>query len=320
MTISRTSWRSHRELERAVPDSYLLHLNEGLSWNLTASEGTREWAARLARAVGLRSGYVGGRPTIRFIRGLPVPVSGGGRYRPSDDAELNRLAGEGWVFRTREYVRIWSLPGRTDLIFELLNTPLDHVEITMMRQAMQAVYEAVMISGGLPVHSALVEHEGTGFLLAGVGGSGKTTCCERLPNGWTHRADDEALVVRTTNGDPAVHPAPTWNSDRLKSGDGQWNIGAGLPLGGIFFLEKSSRDEALPLGRGEAAARINGSANQALRNRFHNLDSAMRREWRSRLFDNSCRLSRDVRSYVLRVTRTGRFWTVIEDAINGIAT
>jgi SynChlorMet cassette protein ScmC len=185
----------------------------------------------------------------------------------------------------------------------------------MMWNALQPVYEPVITSGGLPVHSALVEHDGTGFLLAGVGGSGKTTCCERLPSGWRHLADDEALIVRTTDGALAVHPIPTWNSDKLKNGDGSWNISVSLPLGGIFLLEKSSRDEALSIGRGEAAARINESANQACRGRFHNLDSALRREWLSRLFDNACRISKDVPVYVLRVTRSGQFWAVIEDAM-----
>ncbi len=261
-----------------------------------------------------------GLPILRFIRGLPADVVGGGKHRPSDDADLACLEKEGWTAQAQAYLRIWSLPGRTDLIFELLNTPFDHVEITMMWHALQPVYEQVITSGGLPIHSALVEHEGTGYLLAGVGGSGKTTCCKRLPSGWRHAADDEALVVRMPNGGLVVHPMPTWNSERLKNGEGLWNINAGLPLGGIFFLEKSFQDEALLIGRGEAAARINGSAGQACRNRFHHHDLALRRKWLLRLFQNSCRISNDVCSFVLRVTRTGQFWTVIEDAVNRMTT
>jgi len=228
---------------------------------------------------------------------------------------LALLQEEGWQVKRWSFVRIWSRVGKTDLVLELLNTPLDYVEITMMWQSVQPLYEHVITAGGVPAHAALVEHDGVGMLLAGVGGSGKTTCCERLPSGWTYLGDDEALVVRKADGALAAHPMPTWNSERLKNGASSWDIGVGVPLGGIFFLEKSSRDEAVLLGGGEAAVRINGSVNQACNGRFHALDVEGQREWRQRLFENACGISRDVPAYLLQVTRTGQFWTVIEEAM-----
>lgn len=320
MKVSERFAVTSRALEGDASESYILHLGEGHSWNLLSAKGASEWLARFARIVELRTGHESRYSTLRFIRGIPAAVVGGGTRWPSDRGMLATLEEEGWRVRHRSFLRIWSQTGTTDLVLELLNTPLDYIEIAMMRQALQPVYEAVITAGGLPVHSALVEHNGIGLLLAGVGGSGKTTCCERLPSGWTYLGDDEALIVRKANGAFVAHPIPTWSSDRLKNGSASWEIGVSLPLGGIFFLEKSSLDEALPMGRGEAAARINGSANQACRGRFHNLDPALRREWLSKLFDNSCSISSEVPAYALGVTRTGQFWTVIEDAMTHVVT
>ncbi len=318
MSSERPLCSTSRVVEGASLDSYVLRLDERFRWTLSASPGAREWLARFAKIIGLHKGHECGFPTLRFIRGHPSNAVGGGNRWPSDDADLASLGDGGWRAETQSYLRIWTGPDKTDKVLELLNTRFDYVETTMMWQAFQQVYEPVIASGGLPVHSALVEHDGTGFLLVGVGGSGKTTCCERLPSGWRHLADDEVLIVRRTNGALAVHPSPTWNSNKIKRGEGSWNISVSLPLGGMFFLEKSSRDKAFPIGLGEAAARINWSANQVCRGRFHNLELALRREWVSRLLENSCRISKDIRAYVLHATRSGQFWTFIEDTMTHV--
>lgn len=302
-------------LEGDTSESYILHLGEEYCWNLSSAKGAREWLSRFAKIVGLKTGRKSGLTTLRFIRGIFAAVIGGEIRWPSDRGTLASLEEEGWRLRQRSFLNIWSRVGTTDLVLELLNTPFDYIEITMMRQALQPVYERVIAAGGVPIHAALVEHGGVGMLLAGVGGSGKTTCCERLPSGWTYLGDDEVLVVRKADGALAPHPMPTWNSERLKNGADSWDISVSVPLGGIFFLEKSSRDEAVLLGGGEAAVRINGSVNQACRGRFHSLDASGQREWRQRLFENACGIARNVPAYQLYVSRTGQFWTVIEEAM-----
>ena len=61
----------------------------------------------------------------------------------------------------------------------------------------QIVANASEEKGGLLVHGALVEWNGTGVILAGPGGVGKTTASKRLPSTWRSLSDDTALIVKS---------------------------------------------------------------------------------------------------------------------------
>ena len=300
-----------RFLDEPRPDCFILRLNGQLSWNVTGTGGTKEWLTKWARIMGLESGCEDGLPTIRFIRGTPVgPIGTEVPWRP-DFPILEALPRDGWQVRDLRVIRIWRHPERTDLVCELLNVPVDHIEATMMWQALHPLYETVMCRGGFPLHAALVEHRGKGFLLAGAGGRGKTTCCERLPSDWTALSDDETLLVRSGKERPAAHPFPTWSA--TKANGRSWQVSRNVEPVAIFFLEQSADDRAVPMGQGEAAVRINQSANQSCFGRLRSLPVSSRNEWRKMLFQNACDTAKIIPAYSLHVTKTGRFWEIIEE-------
>jgi SynChlorMet cassette protein ScmC len=299
-------------LQESCDDSFLFRLNDRLSWNFAGTEGTGEWLRKWAQIMGLTAGQDKASPTVWFVRGAPVKLEGARIASVPDCHILESLARDGWQVNDLRLIRIWWHPSLTDIVCELFNTPLDHIEATMMWQALHPVYQRVIMLGGAPLHAALVTHQGKGFILAGAGGRGKTTCCERLPSGWSALSDDETLLVRTSLGKPTAHPFPTWGAPIINGKS--WNVSVNVPVTAIFFLEQAAEDSATPLGQGEAAVRINESANQSCFSRLRSLPPSSRTEWRRVLFQNSCDIAGDIPAYRLETTKTGRFWEIIEEA------
>lgn len=86
-----------------------------------------------------------------------------------------------------------------------------------------------------------------------------------------------------------------------------------VELAAIFFLEQSAEDSAIPMTQGKAAVRINQSANQSCFGRLRSFSESSRKQWRTVLFQNACDTARVVPSYTLNVTKTGRFWELLEE-------
>lgn len=299
-----------RLLKAARTESFILRLNEQLAWNVTGTFGTKEWLVTWARIMGLEVGEEASLPRVWFVRGIPPGSVAGTAPRDSDVVVLDALEREGWELNDLRALRMWRNPESKDLVCELPNIPVDYIETTMMWQALHPFYEEVMAQGGLPLHAALVEHAGKGFILAGAGGRGKTTCCERLPSGWTALCDDETLVIRAGRGKTAAHPFPTWSVS--KSNGRWWQVSQSVVPAAIFFLEKAMEDRAELIGQGEAAVRINESANQSCYSRLRSLPDGLRVEWRKRLFHNACDIAGVIPAYRLWVSKEGRFWEIIE--------
>jgi len=299
-------------LQEFCADSFLFRLNDRFSWNFAGTIGTRAWLSRFARIMGLPSGRDEASPTAWFVRGAPLKIEGAGIASAPDCHILESLAANGWQATDVPFIRSWRHPLRSDIVCELLNTPFDHIETTMMWEALHPMYERVIMKGGAPLHAALVTYRGRGFVLAGAGGRGKTTCCKRLPCHWDALSDDEMLLVRTSEGMVSAHPFPTWSV--VGTNGKSWNVGVNVPAAAIFFLEHAAEDSAVPVGQGEAAVRINQSANQACFVRLRSLPAAALTEWRRALFQNACDISKNIPAYRLRTTKTGRFWETIEEA------
>jgi len=86
-------------------------------------------------------------------------------------------------------------------------------------------------------------------------------------------------------------------------------------LSAIFFLDRAEADGVLPLGRGEAATRINLSAMQICFLHLEYLANDEQRAWRKRIFDNACCLADSIPAFVLSVSPTGPFWQEMERAL-----
>ena len=94
--------------------------------------------------------------------------------------------------------------------------------------------------GGLILHSAVAVKDGIGWVFSGRSGAGKSTLSELCHQaGWTILNDDRVMVFQR-DGIWKVAGTP-WH------GSGRFAEAAEVPLGGVFFVEKSDQNLAMPL-------------------------------------------------------------------------
>lgn len=192
--------------------------------------------------------------------------------------------------------------GESAIFFHLLQ-----VSLLLARQ--------VQGGGGILLHGALAEWNGLGVILAGPGGTGKTTASNRLPAPWRSLSDDLTLMVRDSQKRYWAHPWPTWSRFSGGGSGGEWAVQEAVPLGGIFFLTQADEDQAAPLGRGQGVSRLLSSTQQASRLMARGLGPEETRALHLEWFNNLCHLSRSVSSHLLRISLTGPFWKAMEGCL-----
>jgi len=300
--------------------SYVLKLDNRLVWHLTATDEAAAWLKTLAAILELEAAGSAWAETVRFTRRAAGSTWYGGSDGPSGRDKASFLSVHGCRPRDLGVLCLWSRPDREDIVGELLDLdPVPrHLDILMMSQCLHFVHDKALNFGGVPFHAALVELSGKGVLLAGRGGIGKSTCCRRLPAHWKVWCDDESLVLPDESGRYVAHPFPTWKDQPVPSSQ-TWPVGDRVPLSAIFFLDRGEADGVLPLGRGEAATRINLSAMQICFLHLEYLANDEQRAWRKRIFDNACCLADSIPAFVLRVSPTGPFWQEMERALETLS-
>jgi SynChlorMet cassette protein ScmC len=167
-------------------------------------------------------------------------------------------------------------------------------------------------SGGLLLHGALVERDGQGVILAGAGGTGKTTACRRLVRPWRCLSDDANLVARDGLGAYWAHPWPTWS--KLTSGErtGSWDVQRAVPLRGVFFLAQAREDRVEPIGPAQATCLLAESAEQLSAGIIGRMSRPAGRAHRLQRLDTISGLAKAMDHYRLHLSRAGRFWQEIE--------
>jgi SynChlorMet cassette protein ScmC len=109
-----------------------------------------------------------------------------------------------------------------------------------------------------------------------------------------------------------AHSVPTW-SDHLWHGSKQrWNIQYHVSLAAIFFIEQSPSDKVVPIGRGQAAVRINDSSTEVINPIWWNMDMEKKTTIKKKIFDNASAMARAVPAYILRNSLNGRCWDEME--------
>jgi SynChlorMet cassette protein ScmC len=186
--------------------------------------------------------------------------------------------------------------------------------LRQMRHALLPIFDEVIKAGGLVVHGALLERKGSGVLLLGKSGAGKTTCCRRLPPGWRVLGDDLALVVRDREGRFLAHPLPTWSI--VDSDCRRWlcRMNEAVPLEALFVLRQSVADSLEKLRGAEAAVAVNQASDEALMP----LDIAHSRRGipsRKEMFLNAVALTGEIPTFRLYVSLQGQFWERIEEVL-----
>lgn len=303
----------NRPVKSNVTVDYLIRLGNGLGWLLSSTRGVKLEVRRLARLMGLEPCALEEYPKLVFIRG--------GQGKRSYEQIINRgvkktgdnLRCSGWQAYDLGVCRLWHHNDTPDLICEMKHDENVYAEnILSMRLSLYPIYQQVLETGGLPLHAGLVEHRGKGILLAAPRNTGKSTGCRRLPSSWHCLCDEEALIVRHAERRYLVHPLPTWSDYFEKRSNQTWKVNNHLPLTSIFLLEKSTEDEVIPLGQGEATAFVNQLALQMCYRYWADLDPKDMRSRRTQLLENICELAGAVPAFKLRVSLSGRFWEKIE--------
>lgn len=274
-------------------ENYTMRFANGDAVDILFAQNLSPWMKKFASIMGLRSSQLNGRSKLIFVR------------KVSDKYQV------GWQSQDLRAVKIWTHERIPDVVCEISEDEGYELDIIKMWLVLNPIYNKIHESGGLSLHSALVERKGKGILLAGPGGAGKSTCCRRIPLPWKAICDDEVLVVRTEDRYMA-HPFPTWSEYLMKRSEKTWDTGHSLPLSAIFFLEQAEEDNAIPLGSGQASILINESSLQIYNRNLRNLDSDIKKKIRNNLFINACKMAKAVPAFILRVSFNGRFWDEIE--------
>jgi len=289
-------------------------------WLMMGANGLESWLEKLARIMELKR-WNDKRDGKEAYQKLIFVKNGSGKeenFTPIAllDLEIRKgLPEAGWKFNDLRSLRAWFHKGVSDVICEIENQMDDDQSITHMMNISYLIHQRVIDTGGFPFHAGLVEKDGRGIVLAAPGGTGKSTCCRRIPKPWNPLCDDTSLIFCDNGGAVLAHPYPTWTDYLWRRSEGTWHVERHVPLRGIFFLKQAETDEVIPIGQGEAAIYINQSATEIVRPYWWKLDHERLRVYRKKLFENACELTKVVPAFILHVSLTGQFWKEIEKVL-----
>jgi SynChlorMet cassette protein ScmC len=180
-----------------------------------------------------------------------------------------------------------------------------------------ALYQKVMVNGGMPLHSALIRRGKAGFLLVGKSGSGKTTCCRRIPLPWEALADEELVVSRLPRKDYYADPFPNLSDITIRSA----RVSHGAALRGsrvtaLLFLEKGTADAIGPINKAEAAMCLVRAAEEvSMRDAYDGSSGAALRRIAQMKWAIQC--VRDLPTLRLSASLHGAYWMLLEQVYEG---
>ena len=294
---------------------YLLRLANDQGWEIVAGGGAERWVEKLAWIMHLHFCESTGYPKLVFMRKRldrdwwRQPVSRLARNISVD------LPNRGWIAHDLRSLQLWVHDDVPDVVCEMGDETDHDLDILRMWLALSPVYKRALESGGLPLHAALVERNGMGVLLSAPGGTGKSTCCRRIPPPWKPLCDDLTLVVMGNHKQYRAHPLPTWSNYLWKISDGTWDVQRHIPLSALFFLEQGAADEVVPVGQGQASVLITESATQVYQSIWTNFVDEEKRGLKERVFENACELAGLIPAFKLRVSMQGQFWERMEQIL-----
>jgi len=280
---------------------FFLRLASGLEWNILFTEEARLLVGKWASIMEIKNNGSHGYPKMLFLRG----EEDGQKWGEKTD----------WKVKNLERMKIWSHPSSPHIICEIGREDHSDLDLIRMSMATYPIFQRAVEVGGLPFHACLAGREGAGILLAAPGGGGKSTCARRLPSPWKALCDDETLIVRDCMGRYLVHPFPTWSNFFWGREERTWDVQKSLPLSAIFLIKKGKRDEVIPMGKGEAAARMYQAAQQVFLRYWRYFSSEEERGEKEKLFANSCELARKIPAFTLHASLEGQFWKEVEKVL-----
>ncbi len=158
--------------------SFTLPLNRDIAWAFEASGAAEKWLESFAGAMGIAPGEGSADRRIHFE---VMPCRPGEFFGPHLRQCANKLSREKWKLREFPDMVFFEHPALSEIICEIAPGVDRPQLVQQMRRALLPVYIDALLSGGLPVHGALVEIDGSGVILAGRSGAGKSTASRRFP-------------------------------------------------------------------------------------------------------------------------------------------
>lgn len=296
-----------------------MRLGHGLTWRFIADQGSQAWLGKLAAIMELEHGNSETCPTVKFVQADFPAFRTLGRKRKQSLPAWEGLPKSGWRYVPLGALSIWHHHTVTDIICEVLTPTYPGLEIVTMCHALHAVYPGVLKNGGLPLHAALLARGHYGVVLVGEGGAGKTTCCQSVTVPWVALSDDASLILPASGDAYCAHPFPTWSEHLQRRCDLTWNVERCVSLKAVFFLKQGPCDEAIPVGPGEAALRLNHAASYLCGRRLPHRDPSEKTRETRVLFDNCCQMSETIPAFTLRVKLGGRFLEQIDKVLSHVA-
>ncbi len=269
-----------------------------------------------------------------MVPGLKLDLADGRRWliRPVDEEAVAFVAELGKVMRLgsgevgRELcVAVCGEPNRSDAevggadVCYLVDTkqgPFSSltdrdVQLMQMLRIASKIAREALVRGGLLLHGALAEYQGSGFIMVGPSGIGKSTASRRLPSPWLSLCDDMTLVVRDGKGRFWAHPWPTWSLFRCDGPGGSWAVEDAKPLRAVFFLDRAPSDRLEPVNATQATAMtLESAANLAGAAQLTDVNAA--RTLSSEGLSAAKSLVSAVPAFSLKLSLDGRFWEEIE--------
>jgi signal peptidase I len=197
-----------------------------------------------------------------------------------------------------------------------LAAPTDRsMRVLQTERISMSIAREVLARGGLLLHGALAEYRGSGFVLAGPSGVGKSTASRRLPLPWRSLCDDMTLVVRDGAGRFWAHPWPTWSRFRDNGPGGSWAVEHAIPLRAVFFLAQSPSDQLEPVHVTQATALTLESTVTILQEAYDLADEDAARVLIGRGVSAAKALALATPAFSLKLSPDGRFWEKIEGVL-----
>jgi len=235
-------------------------------------------------------------------------LKSGMSFVPKEDDDKN------WDVYNYGIIHIWYSSSMKDIICEVKHRELSD-DYMVLSYSLLPIYLRNLDKKGLSLHSALAEYNGKGILFAAPGGTGKSTCYNRLPDYWKPLCDDETLVVLDKNDTYRAHPFPTWSDYLMKRKENTWDVQYSVPLSAIFFIEQSDHDEIIYIDRREATLSITGSAKQILAIFLHGMKKEQKIDISTKMFNNAFDMAKKIPVFRLLVSLNGQFWKEVEKVV-----
>jgi SynChlorMet cassette protein ScmC len=285
---------------------YSLRLSNNDDWWITSDSENIGLIDRLAFIMNLKEYPSNKSAKIIFAESLDSGIS---KIYKSNQNIKN------WRCLNYSNVRIWQNDSIDDVIYEVKDNQEEIIKYIVLSNSLLPIYLRNIDMKGLSLHSALAEYNGKGILFAAPGGTGKSTCYNRLPDYWKPLCDDETLIVLDQNDTYRAHPFPTWSDYLMKRKENTWDVQYSVPLSAIFFIEQSDHDEIIYIDRRKSTLSITGSAKQILAIFLHGMKKEQKIDISTKMFNNAFDMAKKIPVFRLLVSLNGQFWKEVEKVV-----